>query len=358
MAAFIVAILAGVLTVMAGDAEQKALKAFADYDAIMQKRAGGTLDANDSIAMQQNLKAALAGFRQWRQEAGGAEMPDELAKAIGAHYNDFTVAGIFMFQARDYAGAYDIWEACVELPDNPAVAEAVKNPQNPRGLLAVNRALAATQAAMYPEALAAYDKAFALGYDDRQLFDSAVTLSQQTGDNADALKWACRGAAKYGRNSVYREYEIKYTTEIDPAKGVELATESIGENPGEARWYNMRVIAYERLKRNEDALADLRKVTELTPADPMAWYNYGNKLLYMANLGRNGNTLDKNAYKTALNEAAEALEQAVKCSTGERKSMHAVVKSLNFLDQIYAQTNDKAGKKRVADYRAKFGMTK
>ena len=92
MAAFIVAILAGVLTVMAGDAEQKALKAFADYDAIMQKRAGGTLDANDSIAMQQNLKAALAGFRQWRQEAGGAEMPDELAKAIGAHYNDFTVA--------------------------------------------------------------------------------------------------------------------------------------------------------------------------------------------------------------------------------------------------------------------------
>lgn len=38
--------------------------------------------------------------------------------------------------------------------------------------------------------------------------------------------------------------------------------------------------------------------------------------------------------------------------------MHAVVKSLNFLDQIYAQTNDKAGKKRVADYRAKFGMTK
>ena len=158
----------------------------------------------------------------------------------------------------------------MELPDNPAVAEAVKNPQNPRGLLAVNRALAATQAAMYPEALAAYDKAFALGYDDRQLFDSAVTLSQQTGDNADALKWACRGAAKYGRNSVYREYEIKYTTETDPAKGVELATESIGENPGEARWYNMRVIAYERLKRNEDALADLRKVTELTPADPMA----------------------------------------------------------------------------------------
>ena len=78
----------------------------------------------------------------------------------------------------------------------------------------------------------------------------------------------------------------------------------------------------------------------------------------MANLGRNGNTLDKNAYKTALNEAAEALEQAVKCSTGARTSLHAVVKSLNFLDQIYAQTNDKAGKKRVADYRAKFGMTK
>ena len=70
----------------------------------------------------------------------------------------------------------------------------------------------------------------------------------------------------------------------------------------------------------------------------------------MANLGRNGNTLDKNAYKTALNEAAEALEQAVRCMPWSRAS--------TFSTRSTRRPTTRPAKKRVADYRAKFGMTK
>lgn len=349
----------GACAASAADFTGDSLKDFAEYDKLMLKRGKGQISEADSVAMNGYLKSALANYRSWRAETGDSvPVPAELAKTFGSHYNDFTVAGIFMFQDRDYRGAYDIWEACVDVPDAPEVAAALTNAQNSRGQIAFNRAMAATQAGMEAEALASYDKAYELGYADDQLFDSAIMQAEQARDYALARKWAARGVEKKGPASVYRDYQIKYATAADPAEGEALCTEAIAADPGNPRWYNLRVIAYEKMKNHEASLADLRKITELTPDDPVAFYNYGGKLMFMANYARNEKTAKKDELKKMYADAAAAFEQAVTKSNGDRRSMPAVVKSLNSLDQIYHTSGDKAGKKRVEQYRRTLGITK
>ena len=329
------------------------LNHFAEYDKIMLKRSQGPISETDSIAMIGHLKGALDDYRR----AGEGGVSDEAAKAFGAHYNDYTVAGIFMFQDRDYKGAYDLWEACVELPDNPKVAAGITNMQNSRGQIAFNRAMAATQAGMNAEALASYEKAFELDYDDNQLFDSAIMSAEQARDYAMAAKWAQRGMDRMGQTSVYRDYMIKYVTMQDPAKGIELCTETIALDPQNPKWYSRRVEINERLKNHDAVLEDLKKITELSPNDPVVWYNYGAKKMFATNLLKNAKETKKDVLNAMYDEACAALEQSVKLAdTSNQRTMPAVVKSLNELDKYFHQKGDKAGKKRVEEYRKKLGI--
>lgn len=342
-----------VAAAVAGPKADACVASLAEYDRLMAKRSGGSLEQADSVAMIESLRSALASFKE--SFADGEEPDASAAKAMGSHYNDYTVAGIFMFQDRDYRGAYDIWDACVELPDIADVAAAIKNPQNSRGELAFNRALAATQAGMRQETLDAYEKAYQLGYEEQQLFDGAINTAQQMKQNETAYMWSDRAQQKFGMTSVYREYMIKIATDMDTGKGIALATETIEADPGNPKWYNLRVIGYERLKNHDKSLEDLRKITEIAPNDAMAQYNYAGKLMFLANMARNEKTADKKQLKQMFAEAAEAFEKVCNMPADTRVSRHAIEKSINYLDQIYWQNGDKAGRKRVEAYRKALG---
>lgn len=343
--------------VCADNFQTACLEDFSEYDKLMLKRSQGPLSQQDSTAMMQHLVSALNNFKE-HKASQGENIPDDLAKAIGKHYNDFTVAGIFMFQNEDYKGAYSIWEACVDLPDNPSILSAITNIQNDRGQIAFNRAIAATQAGMKTEALASYDKAYTLGYNDNQLFDSAIMMAEQARDYVSASKWAQRGVERMGQTSIYRDYLIKYASLSDLNKAVELCTETIAIDPNNPKWYNRRIEANEKLKNHEAVLEDMKKVTELSPSDPVAMYNYGAKKMYITNIAKNEKSASKEELKAMYAEATASLEKACEVANGDQRTMPAVVKSLNMLDQYYHDHGDKAGKKRVEEYRVKFGITK
>lgn len=346
---FLILLISLVAPAFAGPKSEACVASLAEYDKLMSKRSGGTLAEADSVAMVDHLRSAL---EQFKESIADGEEPDPVAaKAIGTHYNDYTVAGIFMFQDRDYRGAYDIWEACVSLPDIPDVNAAVTNPQNSRGELAFNRALAATQAGLRQETLEAYDKAYSLGYEEAQLFDGAINMAQQMKQNEIAYMWSDRAQQKFGMNSLYREYMIKSAMEMDTNRGVALATESIEADPANPKWYTLRVIGYERLKDHSKSIEDLRKVSELAPQDAMAQYNYAAKLMFLANMARNEHTADKKELKKMYDEAAVAFEKVCTLPADSRASRHAIEKSLNYLDQIFYSNGDKAGRKRVETYR-------
>lgn len=345
-------------SMFANQPEEAALKALADYDEIMRKRSEGPISETDSTAMTEHLKSALSNYKQWKATPEAAAGSEKLAKAMASHYNDFTVAGIFMFQSQDYQGAYSIWEACVDVPDDPEVAANLKNMQNSRGELAYNRAIAASQAGMLRESLGACERAYILGFSGNQLFDSAIMTALQLKLNDTALDWCRKGNEKFGPTSVYREHMIKIATESNPAEGVALATETIGIDPENPKWYNLRAIANEKLKNHKAVLEDLRHIAETRPQDGMAMYNYGNKLMFMAGWLRS----DKKAKKEDINrmreEAVAAFEKVCQMPKDEGKNKLAIQKSINYLDQLYHQNGDKAGRKRVQKYREELGIVK
>lgn len=338
------------------DARENCLNSLAEYDRIMQKRLQGSFTPQDSIDQANSLKASLAAYDEWAVGSESNNMPEDMAKAIGRHYNDYTVASIYMMQNKDYKDAYDMLRACVDLPDNPLIGKGIVNPQNDRGELAFHQGVAATQAGMREQALIAYEKAFELGFDEQQLFDSAILAAEQSGDKDLAYRWAERGAEKYGISSLYREYMIKYAIEKDLLKALDLVNKTIEADPDNIKWYNKRVIIYEKLHDHKASLLDLWRITRLAPEDAMSRYNYGMKLHFMATLTENlGNSTkaDKEEKKRLTQQAAEELETACRLGLANKtaQSSHIVNKSLNILDQIYHANGDKEGKKRVAEYR-------
>lgn len=357
-------IIAGIVTVAVcgcalgalADARKNCLNALAEYDRIMQKRLQGSFTPQDSIDQANSLKASLAAYDEWAVGSESNNMPEDMAKAIGRHYNDYTVASIYMMQNKDYKDAYDMLRACVDLPDNPLIGKGIVNPQNDRGELAFHQGVAATQAGMREQALIAYEKAFELGFNEQQLFDSAILAAEQSGDKDLAYRWAERGAEKYGISSLYREYMIKYAIEKDLLKALDLVNKTIEADPDNIKWYNKRVIIYEKLHDHKASLLDLWRITQLAPEDAMSRYNYGMKLHFMATLAENlgnGSKTDKEEKKRLTQQAAEELETACRLGLANKtaQSSHIVNKSLNILDQIYHANGDKEGKKRVAEYR-------
>lgn len=344
-------------SVYADNFAEACLSNFTQYDNLMRKRSQGQLSEADSISMVDNLRSALANFKEYRKDNENP-ISEEVAKAFGKHYNDFTVIGIFMFQSQDYKGAYDIWEACVDIPDDPMIASQISNMQNSRGQLAFNRAMAATQTGMKDEAMSSYEKAYQLGYNDNQLFDAAIMMAEQARDYSLAERWAQRGIEKAGNTSIYRDYQIKYAMMQDPAKGVELCTETIAIDPTNPKWLTRRIEANEKLQNHEAVLEDMAEIIKLKPNDPVSLYNYGAKKMFVTNNARANKTAGKEQLKEMYSDASSAFESALKAANGEKSSMPAVIKSLNALDKYYHETGDKAGKKRVEEYRKKLGLTK
>ena len=346
------------LSSYSNESEATALNSFSNYDAIMLKRSQGPISESDSTLMITNLKTALQNYKEWKKSPEYTLGSEQLSKAMASHYNDFTVAGIYMFQAKDYQGAYEIWEACVEIPDDKDVAANLSNMQNSRADLAYNRAIAATQAGMHNEALQSYEKAYVLGYTDKQLFDSAILTARNLKQYDSALNWCARGMERHGQTSVYRDQMINIATSLNPEKAVALATEAIGIDPENAKWYNMRAVANEKLKKHDAVLSDLKLIATMKPEDGMAQYNYASKLMFKANEFRADKNSKKEDIKKMYDQAIEAFEKVCQLPKDGGRNNHAIEKSINYLDQFYHQNGDKAGKKRVQKYREALGIRK
>lgn len=346
-----------IFTTSAQMTEKMILDNFANYDNLMRKRSEGPLNSADSVSMLVYLKEALDNYNSLKKDSA-VPISEELAQAFARHYPDYTVAGIFMFQSNEFKNAYEIWGGCVDVPDDPIIDNLIENRQNSRGQLAYNRALAAIQAGMGAEALSSYEKAFELGYFDNQLFDSAIMLSEQQKDFASASKWAKRGIEKNGESSIYKDYLIKYKISENPEEALIICTETIGLDPKNPRWYNRRMEANEKLHNHEAVLVDMKIVTELAPNDPVTFANYGLKMIFVANMAKYENAASKEDLKKMYDEGTKALEHALELAKAEQKNMPAIAKSLNALDKYYHEIGDNGGKKRVVEFRKKFGFIK
>lgn len=276
----------------------------------------------------------------------------DIVKAITSHYNDFNNAALFLWEAKDFEGAYCAWDIYLSIPNNPAMRKDIVVPHDTiMGELAYNQALAAWQAERLDSALVAFDHARALGYEKKALFDYAISVAAQKMKNDVVYALAADAYKLYGKeDSKYISLVINgYIESKEYDKAHVAIEEALALDPNNGELYDVKGIIYESTKENDKALECYKKATELNPEFARAQYHLGRKMCEKAySISDGANNLSQDEYLKVrdeqifplLREASQYLEKAFELDENQRDA-------LLYLRNVYYNLGDETNLKRI-----------
>lgn len=276
----------------------------------------------------------------------------DIVKAVTSHYSDFDAAARFLWEAEDYEGAYTAWDIFLTMPEKPEFAKGLTVPHDSILCeLAYNQALAAWQADRLDSALVAFERAKAMGYDKKQLYDYAMSVAAQKGDNAKVYALAAEAHKAYGKeDNKYISLVINgYIEAKDFAKAQTMIEEAIAADPTNGELYDVMGIIYDSQKNDDKALECYKKAVELNPEFARAQYNLGRKLCDKAYTINDGaQTLSQTEYLKVrdeqifplFREATIYLEKAYELDENQADA-------LRYLRNVYYNLGDDVNMKRI-----------
>lgn len=276
----------------------------------------------------------------------------DIIKAITSHYNDFNNAAIFLWEVKDYEGAYKAWDIYLSIPQNEVMRKNITVPHDTiMGELAYNQALAAWQADRLDSALVAFDHARSLGYDKKALFDYAISVAAQSMKNDVVYALAADAYKLYGKeDSKYISLVINgYIDAKEYDKAHKAIEEALASDPNNGELYDVKGIIYESTKEKDKALECYKKAVELNPGFARSQYNLGRMLCEKAYAINDGAAnLSQDEYLKVrdeqifplLREASQYLEKAYELDENQRDA-------LIYLRNVYYNLGDEANLKRV-----------
>lgn len=205
---------------------------------------------------------------------------------IKGHYNDINTAAVNFWTAQDYDGAYKAWDLYVSLPDN-----AVLGKNAPAALadstmsdMCYNMGLAAWQANRLDDALAAFDKAIAKGYDKKNIYDYAIAVAYNQHDTGKMAHYAELAYPIYGNeDNSYIGYIINNkiaNKEFDEAQT--LLENYITKAPTNSQLYYVLGVLYDAKGSSDKAMENYKKAIEYNPENAQALLQYGRQLCNQA----------------------------------------------------------------------------
>lgn len=280
----------------------------------------------------------------------------DIFKLINSHYGDINNSAIYMWEAKDYDGAYDAWELYTTLPSNPLM-----NGNGPKALpdstmsdIYYNQGLAAWQADKLEKALESFDKALAKGYEKKNLFDYAIAVSSSIGNTGKMAHYARLAMPLYGsEDNRYVGWIINdliQQEKYDEAK--QLLNGYIAAEPTNAQLYFVMGFLYDVQQDIENAKQYYLKTLELDPENAAANRNYGRQFYNQAQIlddqnSANMTTQEYNRLRSEqidplFREAIPYLEKAYQLNNEDRDA-------LNILRNIYYNLDDAENLKRIED---------
>lgn len=334
------------------------------------------LQGQRTIGKQVDDKAAghavIDGYYNLLTAIQKDSLPDEKGKVkpkyskkaidiIKGHYaaQDFANAGVYLWGVQDYNGAYDAWKIYLSAPYEPILGKNA--PAAPADStiadMNFNMGLAAWQAERLEEALKAFDNAIAKGYDKKSVYDYAISVASQLGDNARMAEYASLAFPLFGKDDDrYIGFMINdklQNKQYDEAMA--MLQHYIQADPNNAQLYYVRGVIYDTQDKPEEAMADYKKSLELAPENANALFNYGRTIYNKAIILSDSDEISQlpaAEYNKALEEKVyplfrEAAGYLEKSYGLDEENMASKV--LPLLRNIYYNLKDDANLKRVED---------
>ncbi len=332
--------------------------AFKQYDKMLGLKSFNQLKEGDNLVMG---KLLIDGYKYYTKALPLDSLPDSKGKVkpkyskdivsdLAGHIGDYSNSGVELYNAQDYAGAYELWHIFCTLPDVPAVREVLKKNNNLYtdtvfGEIAFNQALAAWQIERHADALQAFDYARKHAYNKKQLYDYAISVATAMGDSLAILDYAKEALPLYGKEDpMYMGQIVNYylqKKEYDEA--FSIINVAIDSDPTNAQYVVIRGVLYENIEKRPEATADYQKAMDLDPNNAAAVYNYGRMVCDEAYSLNDQAPTDQDEYTAYYNEkikplflkAVDILERAYDL---DQENLDI----LRYLENVYYNLNDEA----------------
>lgn len=127
-----------------------------------------------------------------------------MVKSLNENYNSLTNAGVYLFEAQDFGGAYDVWEMYITLPDNPVLGkDAPKAPADTvKGQIMYFQMLTALSGNENAKALAKVEPIINSGYKNIETYVYGIEAARRLNDTVAMLDLAEKGYRLYGTKNV------------------------------------------------------------------------------------------------------------------------------------------------------------
>ncbi len=278
----------------------------------------------------------------------------KIVKTIAENYSHFNNAGIFLWEAEDYAGAYKAWDIYANLPQDVRIARAglKADADTVVAQIIFNQALAAWQINELENSLVAFDKAYVKGYQKKNLFDYAIAVASQAKKNDIACKYAKIAYPLYGNEDpVYLQVIVNdYLEKKDFANAKQFIGGLLDSDPNNAQYHDLIGVLLENEGDQEGAITSYRKAVELDGKMAIAHFHLGNLLYNKAyTIDNEASNKSQSEYdkirkeqtEPLLREAASQLEEAFNL---DEQNMGDALKHLK---NIYYILGDEENLKRV-----------
>lgn len=333
---------------------------FKDYDDLYALKQFNKLPENGEATMVNDL---LEGYDYFVKalpldsvtDAKGkvkTKYSKEIISTVAGHFTDFNGAALSAWELKDYDKAYRAWDIFLDMAASPVFGPKINNVPADTVMAEVrfNQALAAWQADSLQNALAAFMKAKAMGYDKKQLYDYAIAVATGLKKEDVVYALACEAEPVYGKEDPnYLGFMINhYLQTQDYDKAFSTIDQAIAANPENAQYYVVKGILYDNQGNRAQAKAMFEKALAIDAYNSMALYNYGRSLCEEAYaLSDSAPTSPAESEKfyneklvPLFKEAADYLERAWNIDNNNTDA-------LRYLDNVYYNLHDDAKQQDV-----------
>ncbi len=283
-----------------------------------------------------------------------AKESKKILKSIAENYSHYNNAGIFLWEAQDYAGAYKAWDIYVNLPEDSRmqVVGLKADADSIVSQIIFNQALAAWQINDLENALVVFEKAYNKGYQKKNLFDYAIAVATQAKKNNVAADYAKKAYPLYGNEDpVYLQVIVNdYLEKKDFANAKDFLNGLLATNPNSAQYNDLMGVLLENEGNQETALESYKKAVELDANLAIARFHLGNLMYNKAySIDNEASSKSQAEYEKIRKEQTEPLlrEAAAQLEEAYNLDEQNMGDALKHLKNIYYILGDEENLNRV-----------